>query len=92
MHSVYVTLSLKEAAFPDENTQRTHLERVVAEVSAKPGFLHGYWLAPTDGVARTVIFYDTEENAVAAAPVPDSEHSGVARITGVELAPVLASA
>jgi hypothetical protein len=92
MHSVYVTLSLKEAAFPDENARRAHLERVVAEVSAKPGFVHGYWLAPTEGLAHSILFYDTEENAIAGAPAPDSEHSGVARITNVDLAPVVASA
>lgn len=91
MHSVYVTVSLK-GEFPDANAQRSHLEQVVAEVSAKPGFLHGYWLAPTEGVGHAIAFYDTEENATSAAPEIGLEHSNMARITGVELAPVLVSA
>ena len=90
MHSIYVTVTLKEA-FPDSAAQRAHLDQVVSEVSSKPGFLHGYFMAPTDGTGHAIVFYDTEENATAAAPEIGFEHSGMAVITGVELAPVVAT-
>jgi hypothetical protein len=89
MHSLHVTVAI-QGEFPDAASQRAHLQQVVSEVSAKPGFLHGYWLAPVDGQGHAYTFFDSEEHARESAPEVGFVHSGRAVIKDVELCPVLA--
>ncbi|MBO0844241.1 MAG: hypothetical protein J2P22_02345 [Nocardioides sp.] len=89
MHSLHVTVTIKHEV-PD---QAAHLAEVVSYVSAKPGFVHGYWLAPMNGQGHAYTFFDTEENARASAPLIGMEHAdGAVEISGVELCPVAATA
>ena len=90
MHSLHVTVAV-QGEFPDEAARQAHLEQIAQEISAAPGFLHGYLTVPVDGVGHAYTFYDTEENARASAPAVGFEHdSGMALIKDVELAPVAA--
>lgn len=90
MHSLHVTVAI-QGEFPDDAARQSHIDEVVAEISSKPGFMHGYWTAPIEGVGHAYTFYDTEENAKASAPpVGFEHHSGTAVIKDVDLRPVLA--
>ena len=42
-------------------------EEIVPRVSALPGFVHGYWLVPQDDQGASLILFQTEEDARAAA-------------------------
>jgi hypothetical protein len=41
--------------------------RIVPLVRQSPGVVAGYWLAPAEGHGHSMIVFDTEENAKAAA-------------------------
>ena len=43
------------------------LERVVPAVSQAPGFVAGYWLEPKDADGLSVVMFESEEAAKAAA-------------------------
>jgi hypothetical protein len=91
MHSIHVTVAIT-GDFPDDTARQAHLDEVVASVSAKPGFVHGYWLAPHDGQGEAFALFDTEEHARAGAPEIGPHVSGLVSIKDVELRPVLAHA
>jgi hypothetical protein len=63
----------------DEERAREQLaERVVPAVSAIPGAVHGYWLAPVGGEGYSTVIYESEEAATdAAAQVHDRAPQGV---------------
>jgi hypothetical protein len=86
MHAIHVTVAV------DGPAPAGHLEAVVAEVSSRPGFVHGYWLEPKDGAAHTYAFFDTEEQARWKAPRVGTTSPGGVTITGVEYTAVAASA
>jgi hypothetical protein len=89
MHSLHVTVTI-QGEIPDVPT---HLEGVASDISSRPGFVHGYWLTPTNGQGHAYTFFDTEENARASAPEVGARHATApVVISGVELCPVAASA
>jgi heme-degrading monooxygenase HmoA len=67
MHAVVVIVKIdpqgdREAALKDLK------ENVVPGVSRAPGFISGVWLAPDDtGKGLSIVTFDTEDNAKAAA-------------------------
>jgi hypothetical protein len=85
MHAIHVTVATVDHV-PDG-----HLDRIVADVSSRPGFVHGYWLEPQDGTGHAYAFFDTEEQARAKAPAIGAGPDGV-QILDVEFSRVLASA
>lgn len=60
MHAVLVQVKLSDN--PDPTVLR---ERVVPQVKELPGFIAGYWTRG-DGVGRSMVIFDSEENAQAA--------------------------
>ena len=86
MHAIHVTVAVNGPA------PAGHLDRVVTDVSTRPGFVHGYWLEPKDGAAHAYVFFDTEEHARQKAPTVGQTALGGVNITGVEFCPVAASA
>jgi hypothetical protein len=86
MHAIHVTVAA------DGPAPAGHLDRVIAEISSRPGFVHGYWLQPSDGAAHAYVFFDTEEQARAKAPTVGQTSPDGAQITGVEYAAVARSA
>ncbi|MBV9839800.1 MAG: hypothetical protein JO156_16910 [Solirubrobacterales bacterium] len=71
MHAVLVNVRLSDN--PDPTILR---EQVVPRVRELPGFVAGYWTRG-DGVGRSVVVFDSEENAKAASDlVPSLVPSG----------------
>lgn len=90
MHAIRVTVAVDDTADIDLNH---HLDQVVADISGLPGFVHGYWLAPSNGSAEALVVFETEAQARDTAPtVGERTRDGAARFTSVELALVAASA
>ena len=67
-------------------------ERVVPMVRQSPGFVAGYWLEPQDGNAWSMVFFETEEQARAAAPDPGPAETPGVTIRHVQFVPVAAHA
>lgn len=90
MHAVFATLTIDPA---QAGAARSMLnEQVVPMLKATPGFVGGYWCEPIDGKAISMVAYDTEENARAAAPpVGPAPAPGVV-IESVEIREVAAHA
>jgi hypothetical protein len=86
MHAVLVTVKLSDN--PDPTVLR---EQVVPRVKELPGFVAGYWTGG-DGVGRSIVVFDSEENARAASDlVPSMVPSGTT-IEGNEVSEVVAHA
>ncbi len=73
-----------------------HLTRlrqdVAAGVKAAPGFVAGYWLAPVDRKGHSVVVFETEDQARAAAPPVGAGPMPGVTIVNVEIREVVASA
>jgi hypothetical protein len=64
VHAVLSTVRIENF-----ETAREHLgQEVIPRVSALPGFVHGYWLAPVEGVGTSLVLFETEEQARAGMP------------------------
>lgn len=86
MHAVLVNVKL--SANPDPTILR---ERVVPQVKELPGFVAGYWTRG-DGVGRSIVVFDSPENAQAASDrVPAMVPEGTT-IESNEVAEVVADA
>jgi len=64
MHALVVTVD--PGSRSAEEGRRTLENEVVPRVKQNKGFLVGYWLAPKDGHALSVTFYETADDAEAA--------------------------
>ena len=72
MHAVLVNVKLSEN--PDPTILR---EQVVPQVKELPGFVAGYWTRG-DGIGRSIVVFDSEENAQSASSrVPSMIPEGV---------------
>jgi hypothetical protein len=67
MHAVLLTVRTEGDL--DEATKSLQ-EQVVPVVRAQPGFVAGYWFEARDGKNHSVVLFQTEEQARAAAPPP----------------------
>ena len=86
MHAVLVNVKL--SANPDPTILR---EQVVPQVKELPGFVAGYWTRG-EGVGRSIVVFDSEENAQSASSrVPSMVPEGVA-IESNEVSEVVAHA
>ena len=63
MHAVIVDVSISDV----EESQRELRERVVPSVSQVPGFVSGVWMEYGAGRGHSVVVFETEEAATAAA-------------------------
>jgi len=87
MHAVIVRVTVNDR----EDAERRLRDEVVPQVSSAPGFQAGYWTGEGDSGLSIVIF-DSEENARAAADrVPQGVPESVT-LEGVEVREVVASA
>ena len=86
MHAVVLTVKVGNV----EEARPELLERVVPSVSQAPGFVAGYWLEPKDGHGLSVVVFESEEAANAAAGRIQPP-SGVT-VESVEVREVVASA
>ena len=64
MHAVVVTVDVGSRSA--EEGRQILENQVVPRIKENKGFMAGYWLAPKDGHAMSVTFYETAEDAEAA--------------------------
>jgi hypothetical protein len=90
MYAAVVSVSIDEAV--QDSAEASLKEEIVPMVKSAPGFVAGYWLAPEDGKATSMVLFDTEEQARATAPPAGSSPMEGVTVTTVEFRPVAASA
>jgi hypothetical protein len=66
MHAALVKVTIDPAHA--DSSRAALKEQIVPMVKASAGFVAGYWLEAVDGQASSVVVFDTEANARAAAP------------------------
>jgi hypothetical protein len=86
MHAVIVNVRLSDN--PDPAILR---EQVVPRVKELPGFVAGYWTR-SGGVGRSMVLFDSEENARAASDLVPSMVASGTTIEGNEVNEVVAHA
>jgi hypothetical protein len=87
MHAVVATVRIE-----DEKVARDALAALRLNlVPRAPGFVNAYWLAPVDGLAMSVVLFDTKAHADEAAAYPLPPRPGVTPQT-LEIREVYASA
>ena len=86
MHAVIVSVKLSDN--PDPTVLR---EQVVPRVKELPGFVAGYW-ARDDSTGRSMVVFDSEENAKAASDMVPSMVPPGTTIEGNSVAEVVAHA
>ena len=88
MHAMVVDVTIKDR----EVAQRELRDDVVPTVSGVPGFVAGYWIAVSDVRGHSVVVFDSEEAARAAAGrVQEQRRDGVS-IDDVQVGEIVAHA
>ena len=91
MHALVVTVNLEPGH--DEEGVEYVKSNVVPLVRQSPGFVSGYWLAPSGGQGLTVLLFESEEAANAAATMTrQAPTPGFAAVDAVEMREVVAQA
>lgn len=89
MFAVFLTVKIDSANI---DTARSMLaEQVVPTVKAQPGFVSGCWLSPVDGLGVSIVVFDSEANARAAAP-PVGPMGPIVSVASVDIREVAALA
>ncbi len=63
MHAVVIRVNVGDF----ERAQRGLHEEVVPRISGQPGFVRGYWLRPKDNQGLSLVVFESEDAARAAA-------------------------
>ena len=89
MYGLVVTV-----AITDFEKARKELAERLPEMKHTPGFVGGYWLAPTDGVGMSVTAYETEDQAktMQQQMQPGTKLNDYVTVRSVELREVVANA
>jgi hypothetical protein len=90
VHAVVVDVTLE--AEPTLESLAVLQNEVVAGVKASPGCIAGYWLEPVDGKGHSIVLFDTEEHARAAAPPLGAAPMPGVTIDSVDIRAVIATA
>ena len=90
MHAVVADVALDTE--PTEEHLNALREQVVIGVKAAPGFVAGYWLRPVGLIGHSIVVFETEEQARAAAPPVGAGPMPGVTIEKVEIREVVASA
>ncbi len=92
MHAVFVTVDVSSS---DPVQGPKHLrENVIPGVKQAPGFQYGTWLSSENGKGMSLVVFDSEEHASAAAQMvqPGSNPGPGVTVESCEVREVLASA
>jgi hypothetical protein len=89
MHAVFLTVRIEGDL--DEAVKGLQ-EQVVPMVRSQPGFVAGYWFEAREGKGHSVVLFQTEEQARAAAPPPGSKPSPFATVETTDIRGVAANA
>lgn len=88
MHALIIRVTITD----DAQAERTLREETVPRISGLPGFVHGYWMGPYDGGGISVILWESEEHASAAAERARSASPAGVTIDRVDVVEVAAHA
>ena len=90
MHAVVVRVTINDF----DGAQHALEEQVVPRASGAPGFVAGYWTRGEDGNGMSMIVFESEDAANAAAQMIQSQGSPSDAVTleGVEVRSVVANA
>jgi heme-degrading monooxygenase HmoA len=77
----------------DFERARQELQQMLPNIKETPGFVGGYWLAPTDGTGMSVTVYENEDaaNAVRAQMQPGTKLNDYVTVTSAEVREVVAN-
>jgi hypothetical protein len=89
MHAVLLTVRIEGDL---DEAVKSLQEQVVPMVRSSPGFVAGYWLEARDSKGYSVVLFQTEEQARAAAPPPGSKPAPFATVETTDIRGVAASA
>ncbi len=90
MHAVISRVTIDPAK---ADSARSMLEdQVIPALKAAPGFIAGYWTEPVDGHAVSMVVFDDEAGARAAAPAVGPAPNGAVVFDSVEVREVVAHA
>ena len=90
MHAALVTLTIEPDQAPA--AARALVDEILPAVRSAPGFVAGYWLEPADGHGFSIVLFETEDQARAAAPPVGGWDAPGVTISGVEFRRVAATA
>jgi hypothetical protein len=88
MHAVLVRVTIKDP----EAAPKLLTDRVVPNVSQSPGFVAGYWMRPQDTMGYSLVAFESEETARAAADQVVSPDEDAVTIDHVDVQEIIASA
>jgi hypothetical protein len=89
MHAVLLSVEISD---PEEGRRRLH-DEVVPRASGAPGFVTGYWIQVAEGQGRSVIVFENEGAATAAAEmIRNQPAGGPATLVDVQVGEVVANA
>jgi len=87
MHAVII-----DVTFNDEAAARAELDQLVPQVAAAPGFVAGYWIAPSSEKGTSIVVCDSEESAQALAGMAEGAPAMVVTMDSITVGEVLAHA
>ena len=88
MHAVIVDVSISDV----EQARRELQERTVPTVSQAPGFVSGYWIEHGEGKGHSVVLFESEDHANAAAERVRSNAPETVTVENVSVHEVVAHA
>jgi hypothetical protein len=88
MHAVVIEVSINDP----QQAQQELTERVVPTVSQAPGFVSGVWFQAGEGRGQSVVVFESEDAANAAAEMARSNAPGAVTMNDVSVRPVVATA
>jgi hypothetical protein len=87
MHAVVINVSIND--FP---AAKAELDGIVPRVSGAPGFVAGYWVALSQDKGTSIVVFESEAAAQAAAAQVGAAGPGAATMDSVEVGEVIAHA
>jgi hypothetical protein len=87
MHAVVINVK-----FTDFQAARDELSGLVPRVSAAPGFVAGYWVAPSQDKGTSIAVFDSEESARMLAGMVEGTPAMSVTVDSVEVGEVMAHA
>jgi hypothetical protein len=64
-------------------------EQIIPMIKASPGFIAGYWLEPKDGHSFSIVVFESEDQARAAAPPAGASPTAGVTVDDVEFRSVV---
>jgi hypothetical protein len=90
MHALLIRVRV-DSAHSEEATEQLH-STVVPRVKETPGVVSGYWISPEDGRGFSIILFENEEAAQAAARgIPNAPRPDYVTFDNIEVREVVAS-